>query len=228
VDFTSDDTPTRYDCRYATETGVVPQPVVDVLDLVIDLAVMVTGPFAGPVDAATCAALGGLAPGAGPVTIAPGGDVYLDGELFYDCVPYEDGSPPPPDSWSLPGRPTGGGWDDGDTGLLALVGPETTTTGYPVPTDQHDVAATCGFHRAADGTVAVLGRTVTGRPGPADSATVHCRLLDAQGATVYDGTADGTLTAAVTGTSGPLSVCTEGTATWGTTNATTGFHCRYA
>ena len=42
------------------------------------------------VDAALCPELAALAPGHDPVTIEPDGDVYLYGELWWDCPPYEN------------------------------------------------------------------------------------------------------------------------------------------
>ncbi|HWL37069.1 MAG TPA: hypothetical protein VNQ77_12845 [Frankiaceae bacterium] len=47
------------------------------------------GGFCGaPVDETICAAFAAFAPGAGPVAITPQGDVFLTGELFWDCPPY--------------------------------------------------------------------------------------------------------------------------------------------
>lgn len=62
IDFTSDDTPTVYDCGYYSEP-FPPQEVVDLIDDVFDLA-----------DAAVCD--------------QTGGDVYVAGEWIFDCPPY--------------------------------------------------------------------------------------------------------------------------------------------
>ena len=64
-------------CGYGGEQ-VPPQEIVDLLIWTF-----------GHVDRAGCAVLAALSPGTPPVTIDPEGDVYVDGELWWDCPPYE-------------------------------------------------------------------------------------------------------------------------------------------
>jgi hypothetical protein len=242
VDFTSDDTPTVLHCPDTTTMQVIPQLLVELIDFVVGVAdYYVLYPANQAIDTTVCSVLRTLAPGAGPVVIEPGGDVYVGGhdpeDFFWDCYPYVDydyppPSPPvPPDLGQQVQVPTGGGWDDGDTGLLALLTPRTTAASYPpADPDPHHAGAVCAFHRDGDGTVHVQGHATTAAAG---TTAVHCRLLDGTGATVYDRTVTGDgsvaeLAGTVTGVAGKISVCTEGTGTWGTATATTGFHCRYA
>jgi hypothetical protein len=226
VDYTSDTTPTASSCQGPTTTCLDcgdPNLIGYTLDVVNALTVAY-------VDPQVCPRLQALAPGAGPVEIRPDGDVYIGSDWYWDCPPYETPPATPPGITpvdppvAVPSHgPTGAGWDDGDRGLLALVTPATTdpaTAGDPAA-----VAALCAFRRDADGTIAVTG---TATAAGADGVTVRCTLLDAAGVTRYDRTAAGTLVDTASGVTGPLSVCTEGTGTWGTTTATTGLHCRYA
>ncbi len=226
VDYTSDSTPSTLICAWATTTQIPPQEVVDLITFVIDL-VDYAFAYTAAGDPTICPLLQSLAPGAEPVTITPEGDTFLDGEMFWDCPPYENPIPPDAQRTGL----TGGGWDDGDTGFLTLLSPNTTTVGLPADTDRHDVASTCAFRTDHDaGTITVTGRTAT---NGADLASVHCRLQDANGTVLYDhaGSATGPLAAlddTVPAIDGKVSVCTEGSGTWHGTTVTTGFYCRLA
>ncbi len=236
VDYTSDTTPTTVDCGAAVETQVIPQWTVDLIDWVIDVA---NYAIVSEVDPRVCAAFQAFAPGSDPVTITPEGDVYIAGEFFWDCPPYENpvGGPPSPNP-PLPDPaehgPTGGGWNDGDTGFLTLVSPETTVLLPPAdPIETRDVASTCAFHTDRDaGTITVTGTTATGRTLVADTTSIHCQLQDAEtGAVVYDHTesAAGPIVSwrdTVPAIAGKVTVCTEGTGVWGTRTVTVGQYCR--
>ncbi len=228
VDYTTDPTPTTDRCQGATTTEFPPQGTIDLINFVLDAATWAVR----SADLPICAALRALAPGSDPVFITPEGDVYLFGEWFWDCPPYEYPVDPPVDPNAPVHGPTGGGYDDGDTGFLALATPETTTVGVP-PAETYDVASVCAFRTdRALGTVTVTGATVAGRPPVADSVAIHCRLTDATtGAVVYDHTetASGPLVSwhdTVPATAGPLTVCTEGIGVWGTRTVTVGPYCR--
>ena len=71
-------------CGNARTTNHVPQPVDDLVDAALVFA-----------DTATCIVLKELAPFVPPgvVEITPEGDVYVAGELFWDCPPYYSGGP---------------------------------------------------------------------------------------------------------------------------------------
>jgi hypothetical protein len=228
VDYTSDSTPSESWCDdvavdYCLTCG-------GDTDLVAYVVSTVSWASAVYLDPQVCPVLQSLAPGVGPIVITPEGDAYYPtGDLFWDCPPYETPVGPPPGDPQLPfgipsHGPTGAGYDDGDTGMLALL---TSATTDPGAAGTANVAAFCAFRTGADG-IAVTGATTA--PG-ADSSTVHCTLKDAgSGAVLYDDTVTASGPAAVlTGTAagtGPVTVCTEGTATWGTTTATTGAYCR--
>jgi hypothetical protein len=73
---------TSPDPRLPTDPGTLWEWVADLLTTCDDC-----GP--NPVDAYTCAALVMLYPGAPPaVVVEPEGDVYVDGQFFWDCPPY--------------------------------------------------------------------------------------------------------------------------------------------
>jgi hypothetical protein len=72
-------------CATATETQVVPQPVLDLLDAAL-----------GPLDPIICTTFYPLAPGIpGVVDVSPSGDVSILGAEMYDCPPYAGGTRPP-------------------------------------------------------------------------------------------------------------------------------------
>jgi hypothetical protein len=232
VDYTSDDTPTVFKCGEATTTQLIPQDVVDLVTLVLDLVNAVLYETVAA-DATICPVFQSLAPGNELVVIAPDGDVSIGGEPYWDCPPYVGGPPEQP-TWSATGL-TGGGWDDGDRGFLTLVSPATVSATYPVATDgPYDVTSTCAFVTdRSTGNVAVRGLTVAGRPGVADATTIHCRLQDADGTVLYDHTESAagptaTLSDSLPAIAGKVSVCTGGSGTWGTTTASVGPYCRYA
>ena len=116
----------------------------------------------------------------------------------------------------LPGHgPTGGGYNTGDAGLLALVTPESTAV---APEGPH-AAAVCAF-ATGGGTVHVVGAVTA--PG-ASATSVRCRLLDAYDGTVlYDGTAATALRDSIPATGRPITVCTSGSGD----GAVVGEHCR--
>ena len=227
VDFTSDDTPTLHHCGELTASQFPPQEVIDLLDAVFGW--LAAGMFTY-VDPTVCSVLTTLAPGTPPVTIANGGDVYVDGQLFWDCPPYEFG--PSPEPWPPgppplpevvpvvePWVPTGGGYNTGDAGVLLLT--ERT---------RRDLASTCAFvTNPATGTTTVLGTTVT---AGASSATVRCRLTDtATGALRYDEsvTADAPvarLRDTIPANAAPVTLCTEGRGEWAEHTSAAGPHCR--
>ncbi len=224
VDYTSDPTPTSVACPEATTTRLPPQETIDLLSYVLG---WVNGAVVGYVDPAACAAFQALAPGHGPVSITPEGDVYVGGEYFWDCPPYEyPPSDPPPfeplppfDPDVPPHGPTGGGYDTGDAGFLALTSPA------------YDLASACAFVTdRTRGTTSVVGNT-TGAGLP-DSVSVHCRLEDATtGDVVYDHTETATgpfgrWQDTLSAPAGPITVCTEGTGVWGTRTVTVGPYCR--
>ena len=68
-------------CNTARPQEVPPRPVRELLDLVWAIV--------EAADETVCPRLASLGPGAGPVTIEPEGDTSIDGELFWDCPPYE-------------------------------------------------------------------------------------------------------------------------------------------
>jgi hypothetical protein len=215
VDYTSDWTPTATHCPGATNLQMPPQPVIDLIDYVVGLGGWLPWQH---VDQLACPAFGALAPGADPVQVTPEGDVYVYGERQWDCPPYAE-PPRPPSPLPDTSLPTGGGWNDRDTGLLALTGGEAATGA---------VTAVCAFRRdPVTGTVTVTGGAVS---SPDALVTVRCTLADAAtGTPAYDETRTGTAAATLTGAAGStgvLTVCTEGTATWGTRTVTTGLYCR--
>ncbi len=236
VDYTSDPTPTTVDCNYGTTTQFPPQSWIDLVEYVVGVALAV----ATYADIPACAAFQAMAPGTGPVAITPEGDVSVDGEPWYDCPPYVNPVPSAEPYPPLPGfdphtpvtGPTGGGYDNGDVGFLALVSPETTTLRMPPadPVEADDVASACAFRvDRANGTVTVLGGTASRL---ADSVAIHCQLRDATtDAVVYDHTETANAPVVswhdtVPAPSGALTVCTEGTGVWGTRTVTVGPYCR--
>jgi hypothetical protein len=216
VDYTSDETPTETVCAHTTQAQMPPQDVIDTLDLTFRALNAVLWAAQPPVDPLVCPVIAALAPGVGPLTVRDG-DLYLGSEWLWDCPPYDvsgGGGPPPP-------LTTGGGWNDGTTGSLTL-----TALGGP-----GSVTSACSF-RLDGGTVTVTGATgATGATQP-DAATLRCTLVDADtGTTLYDGTANATRGVVTLGdtrtvTAAALTVCTEGSATWGTQVVSTGRHCR--
>ena len=221
VDFRSDATPNSVDCGEAVAYQFPPQWVLAYLDYAVG-AYSQAGMALDPV---ACQALRALAPGAGEVTVNDQGDVFVAGEPLWDCPPYDIFGPYPP--WEPTTGPSGGGYNDGTVGFLALSTPETTGLPTPTSASTKHLSATCAYV-AAPGGVRVTGRaSATG----ADETTVRCRLLSGTAA-VYDqtGIAPGS-TAGLAGSVasvGGLTVCTEGRARWGTTTRTVGPYCRYA
>ena len=74
-------------CNPAVGGPVPPHWVTDVTDWTFG---QVGDVVAEHVEPPACAALGALSPGTPPVSIDPGGDVYVDGELWWDCPPYAE------------------------------------------------------------------------------------------------------------------------------------------
>jgi hypothetical protein len=81
VDYTSDATPTETTCPGAGWGDLPPEGHPDFVDALVET---VNGVWPH-VDPVACAAFGALAPGAGPVQVTPEGDVYLTGDLLWDC-----------------------------------------------------------------------------------------------------------------------------------------------
>lgn len=216
VDYTSDWTPTTVDCpgamtlEFPPTLEWPPQWITDVQNLIWYT-----------VDPYVCEALKLAAPGAGPVAIDGQGDVYLYGELVYDCPPYVFPMPPPPSP--APTTLSGAGYNDGSSGFLTLFTPAVSSGSPNLPA----LVSTCAF-TTSGGVGTVTGRTDA--PG-ADASSIGCRLEDAATGTVlYDATASSatgsaSLSASIAVT-GPLTVCTQGSATFGTTTKTVGRHCR--
>jgi hypothetical protein len=71
-------------CVDATRTQIVPQPVIDAINLVLDFIADNTI----VVDMIVCPILAGLPDVPGVLEWDDGGDTYLLGELFLDCYPY--------------------------------------------------------------------------------------------------------------------------------------------
>jgi hypothetical protein len=87
VDYTSNATPTTTHCHERVGPPLVPQPVVDIVNALIDL---LNECACEPIDP-LCQVLPLLAGTHVPdvVTIEPEGDLLLNGELFWDCPPYD-------------------------------------------------------------------------------------------------------------------------------------------
>lgn len=84
-------TPPTHFCQTLTLTQVVPQPVVDAIDLVI---ATLNDNVLSKIDPTLCPLLGSLAPGIPPaIYIDPEGDTYVGGhtinEKVWDCPPYD-------------------------------------------------------------------------------------------------------------------------------------------
>ena len=78
-------------CFATTTTQIPPQEVIDALDAVFDLLTEVEKTVIDPV---VCPVLQSLNGSYGPIEIKPGtggtgGDVYINGELWWDCPTYE-------------------------------------------------------------------------------------------------------------------------------------------
>ena len=214
VDYTSDETPTDHACAQSTNAQFPPQEWIEL----INWAFWFASPALDAVEAAVC----GLT----------GGDVYLDGELWWDCRPYE--YPPNPDPGRLPygpppfydppygaSGPTGGGYNTGDAGLLVLTTREAAAAYPPVlpSPDAQRVTAACAFATVGD-SVHVAGAVVAPR---ADETSVRCRLLDADDGTVlYDATDPTALRDTIPATGRPITVCTSGSGD----GTVVGEHCR--
>lgn len=81
-------------CADAVVTQVVPQPVVDAIDLVFTAVVdVLNDAILSQLDPTICPVLASLAPGVGPVIIDNTGDVWIGStnpeDKFYDCPPYD-------------------------------------------------------------------------------------------------------------------------------------------
>jgi hypothetical protein len=73
-------------CSDAETTQIVPQPVVDAINLAIDT---LNSTVLEQIDPTICPFIGMAAPGVpGVVDITPEGDVFVVTELWYDCPPY--------------------------------------------------------------------------------------------------------------------------------------------
>ena len=77
-------------CVDATTTQIVPQPVIDAINAVIDL---LNDNVFSQIDPTICPVLAALAPGAGPVIINSEGDIWIGSsnpeDKFWDCPPYD-------------------------------------------------------------------------------------------------------------------------------------------
>jgi hypothetical protein len=78
VDYTSNGDPSVTTCEE-------PGTIFDDIDALLDFLAEATK----DVDKVVCPVIGLLAPGVPPVGIEPGGDIYLFGDLFLDCYPYQ-------------------------------------------------------------------------------------------------------------------------------------------
>jgi hypothetical protein len=66
---------------------LVPQPVIDLINMLIDL---LNEMVFEQIDPTICPVIGSLAPGVpGVVDITAEGDIYILTEFFWDCPPYE-------------------------------------------------------------------------------------------------------------------------------------------
>jgi hypothetical protein len=104
VDY-ADDTETVVVCAEVTTVRIPPQIVSDTLVGVIDTVFGILDPVftaiddllggieRDQIDPRVCPVLAAHAGSVGPVTIDGQGDVYIDGELFWDCPPYVPPTP---------------------------------------------------------------------------------------------------------------------------------------
>ena len=77
-------------CFPTSRLQVPPQ---EVIDLLIDIIDIIDGVIIEYVDPVLCDQLDNHPGVYGPIEIKPDGDVYINGEFFWDCKPYA--SPPP-------------------------------------------------------------------------------------------------------------------------------------
>jgi hypothetical protein len=77
-------------CGDATTTQIIPQPVVDIIDMVIKA---INDNVLSQIDPTICPIIAKAAPGVGPVIINGEGDVWLftndPTDKWYDCPPYD-------------------------------------------------------------------------------------------------------------------------------------------
>jgi hypothetical protein len=180
---------TTTQCHDAVNTPLIPQPVVDVLDLLLDttgqVVDLVNEISIQAIDPILCPVLAALAPGVPGIVDIDGddGDVYVLGAIFWDCPPYGDGG-------GEPGAfPVG---FDVSTSSLGINGGEagfelvfSDDLGVGTRAEGHGITSACAFGRAG-GSTTIKGRTHLPRHREAQQAYIRCTVKDkATGAALY-------------------------------------------